>query len=192
VILRADRRPNSFLYGLDTGIIASTIAQRTFKLYMYGPSMKNAAVQGGIVSSYYAGSAVGSAAAAWTMDACSRRWSLLIGSSVSVIGAILQAAAVNPGMMVAGRAFSGFSTGMVYPVAPVFLSELSPPENRAFLVGIKGLMNVLGLFMAGWIGYAASFAQGDIQWRIPLATQGPPALLLAIITFFLPYSPRWR
>ncbi|KAI6381744.1 hypothetical protein MCOR25_000978 [Pyricularia grisea] len=51
-----------FLYGLDTGIIASTIAHSTFKKTMYGATMKNAAVQGGIVSAYYGGSAVGSAA----------------------------------------------------------------------------------------------------------------------------------
>ncbi|KAI1340169.1 general substrate transporter [Xylariaceae sp. FL0016] len=180
-----------FLYGLDTGIIASTIAQKTFKSYMYGPSLENVAITGGIVSGYYAGSAVGSAAAAYTMDACSRRWSLLIGSTVSVIGAVLQATAVNPAMMIVGRALSGFSTGMVYPVAPVYLSELSPPENRGFLVGLKGVLNTLGFFTAGWIGYAGSFAHGNLQWRIPLATQAPPAALLAVLTFFLPYSPRW-
>ncbi|KAL6407202.1 MFS monosaccharide transporter [Ilyonectria robusta] len=52
-------------------------------------------------------------------------------------------------------------------------------------------MNTLGFFVAGWVGYAGSFAVGDLQWRIPLATQIPPALLLAIMTIFLPYSPRW-
>ncbi|KAF6780742.1 MFS monosaccharide transporter, partial [Colletotrichum sojae] len=94
-------------------------------------------------------------------------------------------------MMIVGRAFSGFSTGMVYPTAPVYLAELSLPENRGFLVGLKGLMNTLGFFAAGWVGYAGSFAHGDLQWRVPLATQIPPALCLAIMTIFLPYSPRW-
>ena len=154
--------------------------------------MKNVPLQGGIISGYFAGTAIGSAVSAWSMDAYSRRWTLLMGSSVSILGAILQAAAINPAMMVIGRAISGFSTGVVYPVAPVYLCELSPPENRAFIVGMKGLMNVLGLCIAGWIGYAGSFAEGDLQWRVPLATQGPPALVLAAITFFLPYSPRWR
>ncbi|TDZ23974.1 Sugar transporter STL1 [Colletotrichum orbiculare MAFF 240422] len=95
------------------------------------------------------------------MDKISRRWTLLLGSCVSVAGIALQTAAVNPEMMIIGRAFSGFSTGCVYPTAPVYLAELSLPENR------------------------------DLQWRVPLATQIPPALLLAIMTIFLPYSPRW-
>lgn len=179
------------MYGIDTGIIASTIAQTTFKLYMYGPSMDNVSVRAGIVSGYYAGYAFGSGGSAYCMDKLSRRWTLLFGACVSVAGAVLQTAAVNPAMMIVGRAFSGFSTGMVYPTAPVYLAELSPPENRGFLVGLKGLMNTLGFFVAGWVGYAGSFAVGELQWRIPLATQIPPALCLAIMTFFLPYSPRW-
>lgn len=158
---------------------------------MYGSLDTNTAVQGGIVSGYYAGSAVGSATASYCMDRISRRWSLLFGAVISVIGAILQATAQNPAMMIVGRAFSGFSTGMVYPVAPVYLSEISPPENRAFLVGLKGVWNTFGFFLAGWIGYAGAFATGDIQWRVPLATQAPPAAVLAVLTFFLPYSPRW-
>lgn len=130
--------PYRFVYGIDTGIIASTIAQATFKSYMYGPTLENVAVKGGIVSGYYAGYAFGSGGAAYCMDKMSRRWTLLFGATVSVIGAILQTAAQNPAMMIVGRAFSGFSTGMVYPTAPVYLAELSPPENRGFLVGLKG------------------------------------------------------
>lgn len=158
---------------------------------MYGSTTTNTKIQGGIVAGYYAGSAVGSAAASYCMDRISRRWSLLLGSIVSIIGAILQACAMNPAMMIIGRAFSGFSTGMVYPVAPVYLSEISPPENRAFLVGLKGVWNTFGFFLAGWIGYAGAFATGDIQWRLPLATQALPAAILAFLTLFLPYSPRW-
>lgn len=125
------------------------------------------------------------------MDKLSRRWSILLGAIVSIIGAIIQTAAMNIPMIIIGRAFSGFSTGMVYSVAPVYLSELAPPENRGFLVGLKGWMNTFGYLLAGWIGYAGSFAKGDLQWRIPLAMQAPPAILLAVLTFRLPYSPRW-
>lgn len=158
---------------------------------MYGSTVENASIRAGIVSGYYAGSAFGSAGSAYTMDKISRRWTLLFGTCVSVAGAVLQTAAVNPVMMIVGRALSGFSTGMVYPTAPVYLAELSPPENRGFLVGLKGLMNTIGFFAAGWIGYAGSFAVGDVQWRVPLATQIPPAVALGIMTIFLPYSPRW-
>ena len=51
-------------------------------------------------------------------------------------------------------------------------------------------MNTLGLFAAGWVGYAGSFAVGDVQWRLPLAAQIPPAALLGLLTIILQYSPR--
>ncbi|TGJ87195.1 hypothetical protein E0Z10_g1604 [Xylaria hypoxylon] len=145
-----------FLYGIDTGIIASTIAHDSFKRYMYGPSMDNASIQAGIISGYYAGYTAGSAAAAYTMDRLSRRWTLLLGCCFSIIGAVLQAAAVNPAMMIVGRALSGSSTGIVYPTAPVYLAELSLAENRGFLVGLKGLMNTIGFLFAGFIGATGS------------------------------------
>lgn len=167
------------------------MAQQTFVKYFLRDISNNAYIKGGIVCSYYAGSCIGSAGAGWSMDKLSRRWSILLGSLVSIIGAVLQAASVNIPMLVVGRVLSGFSTGMVYSVAPVYLSELAPPENRGFLVGLKGFMNTVGYFLAGWIGYAGSFAQGDLEWRIPLGMQAPPAALLALLTFFLPYSPRW-
>ncbi|KAI1390436.1 general substrate transporter [Hypoxylon trugodes] len=179
------------LYGLDTGIIASTIAQDSFTKYFFRGSKDNSIINGGIICGYYAGCCVGSAISTWSMDTISRRWSVLLGAFVSIVGAIIQATSQNIPMIIVGRAFSGFSTGMVYSVAPVYLSELAPPENRGFLVGLKGLMNTAGYLVAGWIGYAGSFAQGDLQWRIPLAMQAPPAALLALLTFALPYSPRW-
>lgn len=143
------------------------------------------------MSGYYAGYALGSGGSAYTMDRMSRRWTLLLGACAGVLGAALQTAAVSPAMMIVGRALSGFSTGVTCPTAPVYMAELSAPENRGFLVGLKGLMNTLGFFAAGWIGYAGSFAVDQLQWRVPLATQTPPAVLLAVVTIFLPDSPRW-
>ncbi|KAI6381743.1 hypothetical protein MCOR25_000977 [Pyricularia grisea] len=51
---------------------------------------------------------------------------------------------------------------MVYPVAPVYLSEISPLENRAFLVGLKGLMNTLGFFAAEWDRALWKFCYGRL------------------------------
>lgn len=51
--------------------------------------------------------------------------------------------------MVIGRVLSGFSTRMVYPAAPVYPSELPPPENRGFLVSIKGVLITFGILCVG-------------------------------------------
>ncbi|KAJ9134120.1 MFS sugar transporter [Pleurostoma richardsiae] len=179
------------LYGLDSGIIATTISQSSFKQYMYGGPKGDPALTGGIVSSYYAGSCIGGLQSGWLMDRWSRRYTVLMGAIVSIVGAALQAAAVNPGMIISGRILSGWSTGVLYSVTPVYLAEISPPENRGFLVGLKGLTNAIGFFLANWIGYAGSFAHGNAQWRIPLAMQAPPAAALGLLVVFMPFSPRW-
>ncbi|KAE8327480.1 general substrate transporter [Aspergillus sergii] len=179
------------IYGIDSGIIATTISHDSFKYYMYHSEDAPSGLSAAIVSSYYAGGCIGSLVVGWLMDHLSRRYSLLAGAIVSVIGAIVQTAAQNAGMMIAGRAVSGISTGILFAVTPVYLSELSPKENRAFLGGLKGLMTAFGFFLSNWIGYAGSFASGNAQWRIPLAMQLPPAILLAALTRLLPFSPRW-
>lgn len=35
-----------FVFGVDSGIIGTTLGHDTFKLYMFGPSMKNAPLTG--------------------------------------------------------------------------------------------------------------------------------------------------
>ncbi|KAI3542578.1 mandelate racemase/muconate lactonizing enzyme domain-containing protein [Colletotrichum filicis] len=139
------RDDTTFVYGIDTGIIASTIAQTTFKLYMYGPSMDNVSVRAGIKPGHYAGYAFGSGGSAYCMDKMSHRWTLLFGACIGVAGAVLQTAAVNPAMMIVGRAFSGFPTGMVYPTAPVYLAK----EGQTVLLigGLYGFMAVIGQIM---------------------------------------------
>lgn len=42
-----------FIYGFDSGIIATTLGHDTFKLYFYGPSMSNSALSGMALTTYY-------------------------------------------------------------------------------------------------------------------------------------------
>lgn len=48
-----------------------------------------------------------------------------------------------------------------------------------------------GFFVANWAGYGCQFIKGEGQWRVPLALQNVPALLLFVGMLYLPYSPRW-
>lgn len=81
--------------------------------------------------------------------------------------------------------------GILNPTLPIYISEIARPEERARLVGIFGLLVAIGFCLASWIGYACSFASGDVTWRLALAMQVPTAALLMLLTLFLPESPRW-
>ncbi|KAL4954716.1 general substrate transporter [Aspergillus filifer] len=167
-----------FAYGVDSGIIATTLGV-------------NAPLTGAIVSLYNVGQAIGTFGAGYSADRFSRRWTICGSWIIAVVGAVLQCAAVNPGMMIAGRFFAGVGCGIILSVVPVYITEVSPPAKRGFIVGLQGFMISIGFFAANWIGYGGAFAQGDAQWRIPLAMQIPAPLALAVGCCFVPFSPRW-
>ncbi|RSL63850.1 hypothetical protein CEP53_004283 [Fusarium sp. AF-6] len=180
-----------FIYGLDSGIIATTFGHDTFKLAMYGPSMVNTSYQGAIVSVYNAGQAIGGLTTGYLADRFSRKYTIFLASLLTIVGAILQCAAVNVGMMIAGRFIAGTGCGQILSVVPIYLAEVSSPDRRGFLVGLQGMMISIGFGVANWIGYAGAFASGDGQWRIPLAMQLPIPVALCVMIFFVPFSPRW-
>ncbi|KAF5247578.1 hypothetical protein FANTH_6329 [Fusarium anthophilum] len=179
------------VYGVDTGIVATTIAHDSFKTYMYGSLDAKPQLTGAIVSTYYAGNCIGSLTSGAMMDKWGRKILVMLATLCAIIGTVIQTASVNVGMMIAGRIIAGLATGSLLTIVPVYIAELAPPENRAYLVALKGLLTGIGYLVANWIGYAGSYAKGDVQWRVPLAMQIPPAALLLVLTVFLPDSPRW-
>ncbi|PLB50585.1 putative hexose carrier protein [Aspergillus steynii IBT 23096] len=180
-----------FVYGVDSGIIATTLGHDSFKYYMFGPSGKNAALTGAIVSLYNVGQAVGTFGAGYSANRFSRRWTICASAVIAIIGTILQTAAVNPGMMIAGRFLAGVGCGILLAVVPIYIAEVSPPKQRGMIVGLQGFMISIGFFVANWIGYGGAYAKDDAQWRIPLAMQIPGPVALTIGCCFIPYRPRW-
>ncbi|KAK1676213.1 general substrate transporter [Colletotrichum godetiae] len=180
-----------FIYGFDSGIIATTFGHDSFKLKMYGPSMVNTSYQGAIVSVYNAGQAIGGMTVGYLADKLSRKYTILLASILTIVGSILQCAAVQVGMMIAGRLVAGVGCGQLLSVVPIYLAEVAPPARRGFLVGLQGMMIAIGFGIANWVGYAGAFAMGDGQWRIPLAMQLPIPILLSVMVFYVPFSPRW-
>lgn len=94
-------------------------------------------------------------------------------------------------MMVAGRLVAGIGCGQLLSVVPIYLAELAPPAHRGFLVGLQGMMIAIGFGLANWVGFAGAYASGDGQWRIPLSMQLPIPLILCVMVFMVPFSPRW-
>jgi MFS family permease len=100
----------TFLFGFDTGIITTTIAHASFTEYMDNPS---SAITGAIVSSYIGGEAVGSIITIILGDKLGRTRYMQVLSVLVTIAVIIQTAAVNMGMFLAGRALAGIAVGYV-------------------------------------------------------------------------------
>ncbi|KAL1696619.1 general substrate transporter [Schizophyllum commune] len=180
----------SFLFGYDTGIITTSIAHDSFKDYMKNP---NDAATGAIVATYIAGEAVGAITQSIIGDKLGRKRFMQLMCLIVTVGTVIQTAAQNYGMFLAGRILTGIAVGGLVGTVPIFNSEISPPESRGLVGGLSGYMICIGGLLANWIGYACGFAPyGEFQWRFPLALQIPPGVILFIgLQFFLPDSPRW-
>jgi len=80
--------------------------------------------------------------------------------------------------------------------SPFTSAELSPPEVRGSLVALQQLAITFGILISFWIDYGTNYiggtgsGQSEIAWRVPLAMQLVPAIILGIGIIFMPFSPR--
>ena len=75
-------------------------------------------------------------------------------------------------------------------LCPLYISEMASPETRGSLTSLEQFSIVLGVVIGFWAGFLTRNIPGAASWRIPLAMQIGPGLVLAIGTFWLPSSPR--
>jgi hypothetical protein len=76
-------------------------------------------------------------------------------------------------------------------VAPLYISEIAPPEIRGTLLVLQELSIVTGIVIAFYITYGTRYMAGDWSWRLPFLIQMLPAICLGAGVPFLPYTPRW-
>lgn len=179
----------SFLFGYDTGIIASAITQDDFNQEM-GNGMLSDNVTGAIVSSFTGGAIIGTIIVSLISDKYGRRPAILVGAVLAGLGGALQGGAYNVAMMVIGRVFAGLGVGIMSPTIPNFCMEIAPAHLRGMLGGMQQWMLGLGIVTSQWVGYASSLRSGPFSWRFPLGLQVLPAIILASTIYLIPESPR--
>lgn len=74
------------------------------------------------------------------VDRFGRRFTIQMGAFISLIGAILQAAAQNLGMILVGRIIAGWAVGLLSMSVPVYQAECAHPKSRGLIVGIAQQM----------------------------------------------------
>lgn len=137
------------------------------------------------------GALIGAINQGWIADKISRSYSIIVTVFFFTIGSVLQTAAVDYPMLVVGRFIGGVGIGMLSMVAPLYISEISPPEIRGALLILEELSIVFGIVGAFWITYGTRFISGEWAWRFPFLLQLIPGLVLGMGILFLPFSPRW-
>jgi sugar porter (SP) family MFS transporter len=141
---------------------------------------------------FQVGGLIGVLSSIWIADKFGRRMALFVNAIIVVVGGALQAGSVAVSMFIVFRFVTGWGTGALVALVPLYQSEISPPKIRGFLVGSHGVLLCVGYSVASWVGLGFYFVNASgAQWRIPLAIQCIFPLALAAGVLFLPESPRW-
>ncbi|HSS97734.1 MAG TPA: sugar porter family MFS transporter [Terriglobales bacterium] len=173
-----------FLFGFDTVVISG--AEKTIQsLWHLSPSLHGIAM----ASALY-GTVVGSLVGGWPADRFGRKATLLWIGVLYLVGAIGSALAQDVIVFIAARAIGGLGIGISTVVAPMYITEISPPQKRGLLAGMFQFNIVFGILIA-FVSNALLAGVGENAWRWMLGVAAFPSLLYALACFSLPESPRW-
>ncbi|KAI9574868.1 general substrate transporter [Boletus coccyginus] len=174
-------------FGYDQGVIANILVMRDFLTrWPVGPWEK-----GLMTAALELGALFGALSSGILADKYSRRHSIFLASAIFCLGSGLQSGARNLDDLIIGRAIGGFGVGALSMLSPLYMAEISPPELRGSLLAIEQLAIVLGVVFGFWIAFLTRNISGSASWRIPLALQFLPGILLCLGCFLLPPSPRF-
>jgi MFS family permease len=113
----------------------------------YFNTTDTSSIIGAINSTFNGGAVFGSLMGGLTMDRFGRKMTIQMGALICMVGAILQAAAVNLGMMLAGRIMAGWAVGLLSMSVPVYQSECAHPKIRGMIVGMAQQMIGVGFIV---------------------------------------------
>lgn len=170
------------LFGYDTGVIAGAL------LFIKGDFDLGSFAQGLVVAAVPIGAVGGAAFAGPAADRYGRRLMILLAAAVFIVGALASAAAPGVEVLVGARIVIGVAIGLASAAAPVYISEVAPPESRGRLVSFFQLAVTIGILIAYLVGLAFNGIEG---WRWMLGLGVVPALALAFGMLRMPQSPRW-
>ncbi|KAH7156611.1 hypothetical protein EDB81DRAFT_396051 [Dactylonectria macrodidyma] len=144
-----------------------------------------------IVAILSAGTALGALLAAPTGDSLGRRKTLLLSVGIFCLGSIFQVCAQATDMLLAGRLLAGVGVGGVSVLVPLYQSEMAPKWIRGTLVCAYQLSITVGLLASSIVNIITANLKNTSAYRIPLALQLVPALILTAGLLLLPETPRF-
>ncbi|RCL00246.1 MAG: galactose:H+ symporter [Candidatus Tokpelaia sp. JSC188] len=170
------------LFGLDTGVISGAL-QFIAEEFALSDTM-----QEHIMGALMLGAAVGAIFAGWLSYYIGRKYSLLVGAVLFIIGSFLCAFTPNVEILIAARILLGIAVGIASYATPLYLSEIAPEKIRGSMISLYQLLITFGLLTAFISDTVLSYYEA---WRWMLGIVVIPAVFLFIGVATLPRSPRW-
>jgi MFS family permease len=121
------------LFGFDTGVISGAI------LFIKGAFGLSPFAEEVLVSAALVGAVCGSTLSGHLTDILGRKRAILITAAIFAVGSILCAVAGSLPLLIVGRLAVGVAIGVASYTAPLYISEMAPPNLRGALVTLNQL-----------------------------------------------------
>merc|ERR1711939_436165 len=187
-------------FGYDSGYINGVTGSERFIELIEGPPPPGTdpadwALSGShlslITSILSAGTFFGAIIAGDVADIIGRKWTIIAGCIIYIVGVILQVANEGLGLIVAGRLVAGLGVGFESAIVILYMSEICPKKVRGALVAGYQFCITIGLLLAACVNYGVKEYGGTAEYRVPIGLQFIFGLVLGVGLLFLPDSPRY-
>ena len=178
------------LFGYDTAVISGAIGflRQRFDL--------TAAREGWAAASALAGCAIGAAVAGVVSDYLGRKKMLLVSAVLFIVSSVGTALPTTLLEFVCFRIVGGLGIGAASMTSPMYIAEITPARIRGRMVSWNQFAIVSGMLLVYFVNYFIA-RLGDNAWNVSygwrwmFASGTLPAVLLFILLFTVPESPRW-
>lgn len=183
-------------FGYDSGYINGVLGSDIFVRNVEGPTATalSSSHQSLVVSILSAGTFFGALIAGDMADMIGRKWTVIFGCLIYMIGVIIQMITGTGDALAAivtGRLVAGIGVGFESAIVILYMSEICPRKVRGALVAGYQFCITIGIMLASIVVYATEDRTDTGAYRIPIAIQFAWALILAGGLMTLPDSPRY-
>ncbi|RYP22403.1 hypothetical protein DL767_009062 [Monosporascus sp. MG133] len=179
----------STMNGYDGSLINNLLQNPFFQDY-YG--VENSGIWAGIVSSMYQiGGVVALPFVGPAIDTWGRRWGMIIGAGLIVIGTIIQGTSVAAGSFMGGRFLLGFGVSIAAAAGPMYVVEINHPAYRGRVGAMYNTLWFSGAIIASGAARGGLNSGGNYSWRLITWLQMLFSGLICLFSLFIPESPRW-
>jgi sugar porter (SP) family MFS transporter len=177
---------SGFLFGFDTVVISgANLPIRELwdtSPWFHGTFIMSMALWGTVIGSLFGGI---------PCDRFGRKKTLFWIGILYAVSALGSALAPDPYLFSFFRFVGGLGVGASSVAAPIYISEISSPNNRGKLGALYQFNLVLGILIAFISNYLLQGFDGSNDWRWMLGVEAVPALIYTLMVTRVPNSPRW-
>ena len=178
------------LFGYDTGVISGAIGPLVTRFEL-SPEMEGWAASCALIGCIFGAGFAGSIS-----DSIGRKKVLIVSALAFLISALGTALPRNLTEFIVFRFIGGLGVGAASMISPLYIAELSPAHIRGRMVSLNQLAIVSGFLVVYFVNYFIALGSTEVWivqtgWRWMFGSESLPAVLLLILAFFVPESPRW-